>query len=93
VALDHPLGSKEALDLLPHLGDMVTLLEIVWSLGTKAEALQAKTDTGLARTLGVLHLIAFLATDPTRVAPRLGPRSALSLGRPKFLVCDFCRSH
>jgi hypothetical protein len=26
VALDHSLGSKEALDLLPHLGDVVTLL-------------------------------------------------------------------
>ena len=37
-------------------------LEIVWSLGTEAEALQAETDTGLARAMLILHLIAFLQT-------------------------------
>lgn len=81
MALDHALGGKEGLDLLSDINHSTTLPQPVWTLGPEAEALKTEADTGLAAALGGHLLVAFLATDPTGVATRLGADRAFGLGR------------
>jgi hypothetical protein len=85
VALDHSLSRQEVLDLLTELGDIIVLLEPIGALLAKAEALEAETDTGLATALCVWPFVAFLATDPTSIAARLGAHRAFCFGRSGFL--------
>jgi len=81
VALDHALGSKKGLDLVPEVEDVAVLPQPFWPLGAKAEALEAEANASGTASLGVHLLVAFLATDSAGVTAGLGAYSAFCFRR------------
>jgi len=81
MALDHALGGEEGLYLLAKVNDAAVLPKPFRAFSPEAEALESEADASLALALRVWLLVAFLSTDPARVAARLSAHRALGLGR------------
>lgn len=81
MAFDHSLGCEEGLDLFPKINYVAAIPQPVWTLGTESETLKSEANTGSAAAIGVHLLVAFLATDPTGIATRLGADGTFGLGR------------
>lgn len=81
MTLDHSLGSKEVLDLVPQLEHVAVLPQPVRTLGAEAQAFETETNTGGTETLFIWLFITFLSTDPARVAARLGAHGTLCFWR------------
>lgn len=61
--------------------DIAVVPEPLRTLGAKAEALKAQTNTGLAMVVGIWFFVAFLASDSARVTSRLSAHGTLAFGR------------